>query len=119
PNMTRSDHLDENQRYSPRIVKHRGREYAVDQVGYFTLSDDGFGVDTLVYCHDLYLEFPKNSSLQHGRPNLLWRVFGVLIQASASVVDTLGEVLSAPWGFLRSSRGQGRDGDYEDHDQLD
>ncbi|KAF9979196.1 hypothetical protein BGZ73_004082 [Actinomortierella ambigua] len=42
--------------HSPRgdsVIRFKHRDYVADQPGYYTVADDGFGTETLAYCHDL------------------------------------------------------------------
>ncbi|KAG0235823.1 hypothetical protein BGW42_004666 [Actinomortierella wolfii] len=42
------------------VAHYKNRDYIADQPGYYTVANDGFGTETLAYCHDLarleYLE---------------------------------------------------------------
>ncbi|KAG0347581.1 hypothetical protein BG004_007415 [Podila humilis] len=40
------------QRYNPRVW-YKGRDYIAGQPGFYTSLSDGFGTDSLTYCHDM------------------------------------------------------------------
>ncbi|KAI8601978.1 hypothetical protein EDD21DRAFT_90991 [Dissophora ornata] len=92
PNPSLSDFLATNYKGLPKTVPYRGRDYVADQVGFYTILDDGFGVDTLAYCHDLW-EFPQDlRGHRHPFPLGLDRLLELMSQGSSLVSAAASKV---------------------------
>ncbi|KAF9116845.1 hypothetical protein BGX27_009726 [Mortierella sp. AM989] len=73
----------------PKTVNHKARDYVANQIGFYTFLDDGFGMDTLAYCHDLW-EFPSDPrSVQRDIPSSFIRAQRMLTKAVSSISDTM------------------------------
>ncbi|KAF9207725.1 hypothetical protein BGZ49_010689 [Haplosporangium sp. Z 27] len=78
----------------PKTVTHKTRDYVAGQVGFYTFLDDGFGMDTLAYCHDLW-EFPNDPrSLQPDIATIFSQTQLFITKAKISISIALDRLLN-------------------------
>ncbi|KAI1311278.1 hypothetical protein EDD11_003524 [Mortierella claussenii] len=91
---------------SKKTTTHRGRDYVADQLGFYTLLDDGFGMETLAYCHDLWELSEDPHSLQGRHLSvMLNRIIELITQAGGAVHKALFQ----RWAMFRERVGRAWD----------
>jgi hypothetical protein len=115
-----SKSLEKVQPRSPGTIVYKGRDYIAGQPGFMTFLEDGFGTETLAFCHDL-VEFPndRRSQVKVARP--LWsqisdhlaQVFDVSLQTASSVYLAVERWLKSSWTY------HWKQGEEEDVDSMD
>lgn len=98
-----SKSLEKVRAQGPGTIVYKGRDYVAGQPGFMTFLEDGFGTETLAFCHDL-LEFPHDhrSQVRVARP--LWsQVSDHLAQAYDISLQTASSLYLAVERWLKSN----------------
>ncbi|KAF9122998.1 hypothetical protein BGW39_009335 [Mortierella sp. 14UC] len=81
---------------------YKERDYQPGQLGFITFLEDGFGTETLAFCHDLLeLSNDQHRQLRVAR-SLQDRVLSSLIQAYDAALETSSSISSGAGRWLNS-----------------
>lgn len=64
------------QEHRAPFIRYKGRDYVSGQPGFYTFLSDGFGTDSLAYCHDM-VHYPGHEDKSWGSSLLRYALDGI------------------------------------------
>ncbi|KAG0381060.1 hypothetical protein BGX24_000038 [Mortierella sp. AD032] len=104
---TSNKNLDKGQPQKAGAISYKGRDYWADYPGYMMYLEDGFGTETLAFCHDL-LEVSNDQqrqprvarSLQNRVLGNVNHAYDASLEVASALASGVGRWLNSKWAKL-------------------